>query len=207
MGLSINQNKMDTPRIDALIGQCRRNLAMYPHGEEDRRKVERYIAELETKREMQNPKGTGMKTISFLRRTVPHGAQTYGDLVTTGQNGKLLAEFSGRTWPNPFRPSDAAPFDLCYGGLAPGTCCGRFVATHPHFGRCIELAEGNELPGLWPNRNEGMRSVVSGVFVHRGNEPDWSGSAGEPTIDPAEADRFFEQFSEGEDVMVEIKTL
>lgn len=198
---------MDTPRIDALIGQCRRNLAMYPHGEEDRRKVERYIAELEANRDRQNTDGPGMKIISFLRRTVPHGTQTYGDLVTTWQDGKPLAEFPGRTWPNPFRPSDAAPFDLCYGGIAPGNYHGRFVAAHPHFGRSIELADGSELPGLWPNRNEGMRPVMRGVWVHRGNEPAWSGSAGEPTIDPGEADRFFGQFLDGEEVMVEIKTL
>jgi hypothetical protein len=148
-----------------------------------------------------------MKTITFLRRSVPHGSETYGDLVVIRRDGMLPAGFRGRTWPNPFRPSDALPFDLCYCGIAPGSYGGRFAGAHPHFGRCIEIAEGGELPGLWPNAAAGMRSVVSRSFVRRGGEPAWSGSAGDLTIDPAQADRFFGQFTEGEEVTVEITTL
>jgi hypothetical protein len=44
---------MDTPRIDALIDQCRRNLFNYPHSRKERRRVEEYIADLEGKRKHQ----------------------------------------------------------------------------------------------------------------------------------------------------------
>ena len=118
-----------------------------------------------------------MKLLSFLRRTVPHSEAVYGDALTVYLDGEILGAFNGRTWPNPFRPADNAPFDVAYGGVAPGHYGAVFRADHPKFGRCFGIAGGNEVPGLWPNVNHAMRAVVDQVFVHRGETAGWSGSA------------------------------
>lgn len=152
-----------------------------------------------------------MKIILLTRKSGPHDPGCYNDTVQVlDDSGIPIYEGSARTWPNPTQPSTGKPCEQAYGAVVPGSYAGKFFArysTREPFIRCIEIAGGAEIPCMWPNMNHGGRAVVAGVFVHHGQTAEWSGSAACQTIPPADAEKFFGLFADGEEVQIEIQAV
>lgn len=133
----------------------------------------------------------------------------YGDWCTVFPGIAAVRAISSgpvRVPPNPWRPSDSAPWFEVYGWLAPGMY--RFeCVNHSRFGTSLLLEEGGPVKSRTPNPNHEGRTVLTEVFVHRGGtgtNPQWPGSAGCITTSPEYSDEFFGLFQPGDVGIVEI---
>lgn len=89
-----------------------------------------------------------------------------------------------------------------YGRLAYGEYTGQLIANHQTFGQCVLIEGGRELPSLVPNSAHGNRNVMTEIFVHKGDQAQWRGSAGCITVPPASAADFFSNFEAGEPMKI-----
>ena len=151
-----------------------------------------------------------MKTIEFTRRSMPTDPATgYGDTVKVYDGTDVVYEGTGSACPNPYRPSDSVSWEKAYAMVSLGIYSGQ-VTKHDKFGKCILLENGEELPTINENSNQGGRRVASEVFIHVGgqgsSDPRWRGSKACLTIPPMERDAFFKLFDIDEKVVIVITT-
>jgi hypothetical protein len=141
-----------------------------------------------------------MKTLTFIRQSRPEQGG-FNDQAINADGLKVCA----RTWPNPFQPSTGKTCQQAYGAMVPGIYPAVFMANHPRFGRCFEIAGGGEIPCEWDNVNHGGRPVMSEVFNHHGETDEWSGSAGCLTVKASQSLAWFAGYADGESVTIDLQ--
>lgn len=137
-----------------------------------------------------------MKTIIIQNQSNP-ATLGYNDRGTIVDNDSIILwHGSISAQPNPDTKTRK------YGRLAYGEYSGQLIPAHPTFGRCILIENGRELPSLVPNSAHGNRNVMTEIFVHKGDQAQWRGSAGCITVPPISAIDFFCNFLEGEKMKI-----
>lgn len=117
--------------------------------------------------------------VSVLSNPEELGYNDFIDVFST--EGARL--YSGRcsASPNPFRPSDKAPWWSVYGVIADGNYKAQLV-DHPRFGKCVLLNDGGHVTARYPNPAQGGKFYLTEMFIHEGaiggRNPLWRGSAG-----------------------------
>jgi hypothetical protein len=121
----------------------------------------------------------------------------YGDKLHLWIDNVEILSCPCSVCPNPFRPSDSAPWRQAYGWLAPGECLFECMVNNKH-GKHFLLADGGILPARAPNVNHGGDCVCSEIEIHRGDTMTWRGSAGCITLPPNIWQSFIDRFEVGD---------
>ncbi len=145
-----------------------------------------------------------MKTYQFNRQSHLHDAGMYNDFCIVFENGNALTgKLRARTFPDPFRVSDRAPAENVFGCVAPGIYTARCI-DDPKHGKCIMINQGEDVPSLWKDNNNGGKMFCCGVLCHKGWGPTWAGSEACQTLFDDWAE-FIGHVNVGEACMVQIQ--
>jgi hypothetical protein len=144
-----------------------------------------------------------MKTITLHSLSKPDNPEMgYGDYITVDEDGKNLWGSHASCCPNPYKLNGQGipiPWKLAYDWIdyqeAEFEC-----VEHYKYGKCLLINKGGEVKSRNPIRNNNG-TIFTEVFVHSGgtgNNPNWRGSAGCPTLAPDLWPDFIELFKVGE---------
>ena len=102
--------------------------------------------------------------------------------------------------PNCWSPHSGEWWEKCYGWAGPGTY-GYECVEHGKFGKCILINGGSPIMARNRNPNHGGKRILAQVFCHpggTGNNKEWRGSGGCPTLPAQLYLSFIECFAVGE---------
>jgi hypothetical protein len=114
--------------------------------------------------------------------------------------------------PNPYRPSDKAPWPKCYAWIA----CTPYDMPldwkcweSPKHGKCLLINDGFSVRTRYPNLNHGGEYIATSIELHTGYSREWRGSAGCLVYPPDIADLidFFEIGETGKLEIVDYKKM